>query len=165
MTASQCLSHIWLRDEAAGLGVLQTLETRWMRRCLARRRWYRLFNAVRVFAKMRAPLTSMKNSTCDLNRTNDGIELRNRQQMKTYSTDDSEEEALVNGGNGMSRTPSPYEYPNYDSDLPPFVKEISSYYSNFEKLHLISNNGPAGTIFRYMAIHLNIVSIIAQYHK
>ena len=156
MTASQCLSHIWLRDETAGLGVLQTLETRWMRRCLARRRWYRLFNAVRVFAKMRAPLTSMKNSNCDLNRTKDGIEIRNRNQIpiKTYSTDDSEEENLINGGGeGISRTPSPYEPPNYDNDLPPFLKDISTYYSNFEKLHLISNNGPAGTIFRYVFFH------------
>ena len=107
---------------------------------------------------MRAPLTSMKNSACDLNQTNDGIELRNRHQMKTYSTDDSEEETLMNGGaEGMSRTPSPYEPPNYDSDLPPFLKDISTYYSNFEKLHLISNNGPAGTIFRYILINLNTV--------
>jgi hypothetical protein len=152
MTASQCLSHIWLRDETTYLGVLQTLETRWMRRCLARRRWYRLFNAVRVFAKMRAPLTSFndprKTSNCDLNQTNDEIVLRDKHNhqlpMKTYSTD-SEDETLVNGINDPS---SPYETPNYESDLPPFVKDISSYYRNFEKLHLISNNGPAGTIFR-----------------
>ena len=132
-----------------------------MRRCLARRRWYRLFNAVRVFAKMRAPLTSMKNSNCDLNRTKDGIEIRNRNQIpiKTYSTDDSEEENLINGGGeGISRTPSPYEPPNYDSDLPPFLKDISTYYSNFEKLHLISNNGPAGTIFRYVFFKDNFIS-------
>ena len=98
----------------------------------------------------------MKNSNCDLNRTKDGIEIRNRNQIpiKTYSTDDSEEENLINGGGeGMSRTPSPYEPPNYDNDLPPFLKDISTYYSNFEKLHLISNNGPAGTIFRYVFFH------------
>ena len=152
MTASQCLSHIWLRDETTYLGILQTLETRWMRRCLARRRWYRLFNAVRVFAKMRAPLTSVhdprKNSGCDLNQTSDAIQLRNRNNrhqqpfMKTYSTD-SEEETLTTT-NGINS----YEPPDYESDSPPFLKDISTYYNGFEKLHLISNNGPAGTIFR-----------------
>ena len=153
MTASQCLSHIWLRDDATYLGILQTLETRWMRRCLARRRWYRLFNAVRVFAKMRAPLSSIpeaprKTSGCDINQRSDAMELQNRNPhqvpMKTYSTDDSEDEALFNGINSSS----PYEPPSYDSDSPPFVKDISAYYRNFEKLHLISNNGRAGTIFR-----------------
>ena len=47
LTASQCLTHAWLRDEKLYLGILQTLETDWMRRCLARRRWYRIFNALR----------------------------------------------------------------------------------------------------------------------
>ena len=151
MTADQCLSHIWLRDDTTYLGILQTLETSWMRRCLARRRWYRLFNAVRVFAKMRAPISSIHDTTkptksCDLNQTNDEMEIRNRHPtlpIKAYSTD-SEEETMVNGINSSSL----YEPPNYESDLPPFVKDISTYYHNFEKLHLISNNGLAGTIFR-----------------
>lgn len=153
MTADQCLSHIWLRDEYEYLGILQTLETSWMRRCLARRRWYRLFNAVRVFAKMRAPLTSIQDpskptTSCDLNQTNDEMEIPISRKhhpipMKAYSTD-SEEDAMLNGINNSS----PYEPPDYESDLPPFVKDISTYYHNFEKLHLISNNGLAGTIFR-----------------
>ena len=150
MTADQCLEHIWLRDDTTYLGILQTLETSWMRRCLARRRWYRLFNAVRVFTKMRAPISSIQedpSSRCDLNQANDdGVELRQHRRrvpMKAYSTD-SEEDALPNGINSSS----PYEPPKYESDLPPFVKDISTYYQNFEKLHLISNNGLAGTIFR-----------------
>ena len=147
MTADQCLSHVWLRDDATYLGILQTLETSWMRRCLARRRWYRLFNAVRVFAKMRAPISGgirdPTSTSCDLDQTDGNIPSRNHPlPIKAYSTD-SEEDALPNGGSN-----GPYEPPNYDSDLPPFVRGISSYYRNFEKLHLISNNGPAGTIFR-----------------
>ena len=39
MSAFQCLEHEWLRDDHLYLGILQTLETSWMRRCLARRRW------------------------------------------------------------------------------------------------------------------------------
>ena len=39
LTASQCLEHPWLRDEKLYLGILDTLETMWMRKCLARRRW------------------------------------------------------------------------------------------------------------------------------
>ena len=35
------------------LGILQTLETIWMRKCLARRRWYRLFNALRVMRRVK----------------------------------------------------------------------------------------------------------------
>ena len=53
LTASQCLSHPWLVDEKLYLGILQTLETIWMRRCLARRRWYRLFNALRVMQRVK----------------------------------------------------------------------------------------------------------------
>ena len=54
LTASQCLNHPWLHDEKIYLGILQTLETRWMRRCLARRRWYRFFNAIRVMKRVRS---------------------------------------------------------------------------------------------------------------
>lgn len=53
LTATQCLEHEWLKDEKLYLGILQTLETIWMRRCLARRRWYRLFNALRVMRRVR----------------------------------------------------------------------------------------------------------------
>ena len=134
MTADQCLAHIWLRDDTTYLGILQTLETSWMRKCLARRRWYRLFNAVRVFAKMRAPISSIHDSnkppSCDLNQTDDEMEVPNRQHpphpMKAYSTDSEDEGLLPSGIN----TSSPYEPPNYESDLPPFVKDISTYYQN-----------------------------------
>ena len=53
MSADQCLRHTWLVDDELYLGILETLETTWMRRCLARRRWYRLLNAVRVMASIR----------------------------------------------------------------------------------------------------------------
>ena len=53
LTASQCLEHPWLRDEKLYLGILDTLETMWMRKCLARRRWYRLFNALRVMRRVK----------------------------------------------------------------------------------------------------------------
>ena len=43
LTASQCLEHPWLRDEKLYLGILDTLETMWMRKCLARRRWLHTF--------------------------------------------------------------------------------------------------------------------------
>ena len=155
MTADQCLSHIWLRDDATYLGILETLETSWMRRCLARRRWYRLFNAVRVFAKMRAPMNSI-NSTprgCDTNQTDGkvggkGIPFKQQRPPHPAKQDstDSDEDCMPNGDGGISN--NLHEPPYYNSDLPPFVRNISSYYNNFEKLHLISNNGPAGTIFR-----------------
>ena len=53
MSADQCLKHSWLVDDELYLGILETLETTWMRRCLARRRWYRLLNAVRVMNSIR----------------------------------------------------------------------------------------------------------------
>ncbi len=53
MTADQCLQHSWLVDDKLYLGILETLETTWMRRCLARRRWYRLLNAVRIMTSIR----------------------------------------------------------------------------------------------------------------
>lgn len=61
MSADRCLSHAWLRDDHLYLGILQTLETSWMRRCLARRRWYRLFNAVRVMTR----IAHLNNLNCD----------------------------------------------------------------------------------------------------
>ena len=66
LTASQCLEHDWLKDEKLYLGILQTLETIWMRRCLARRRWYRLFNALRVMRRVRNILSEIQlNSSSD----------------------------------------------------------------------------------------------------
>ena len=53
LSADQCLNHSWLVDDKLYLGILETLETTWMRRCLARRRWYRLLNAVRVMSSIR----------------------------------------------------------------------------------------------------------------
>lgn len=54
LSASQCLSHPWLQDDKLYLGILQTLETIWMRKCLARRRWYRIFNAICVMQRVKS---------------------------------------------------------------------------------------------------------------
>ena len=52
-----------LRDEKVYLGILETLETSWMRRCLARRRWYRLFNAVCVMTRVRHMTANSSNNS------------------------------------------------------------------------------------------------------
>ena len=39
LSAEQCLAHPFLADETIYIDVLHELETTWMRRCLARRRW------------------------------------------------------------------------------------------------------------------------------
>lgn len=52
-TASECLAHPWLASEPAGIDTLYTLETGWMKRLLARRRWQRWFNAVRAAQRIR----------------------------------------------------------------------------------------------------------------
>ena len=118
MTAEQCLQHSWLRDEAMYLGILQTLETSWMRRCLARRRWYRLFNAVRVMTR----IANLNN--CD-----------SHEGKVNLTMGSSCEEEEMNGRHQAL------------GDLPPFVRDISVYEQTFEKLHLIVNNGTLGTIF------------------
>lgn len=52
LTAEQCLSHPWLADEDIYIDVLHELETTWMRKCLARRRWYRALNALKAMHTM-----------------------------------------------------------------------------------------------------------------
>eukprot|EP00092_Neocalanus_flemingeri_P028870 GFUD01031348.1.p1 GENE.GFUD01031348.1~~GFUD01031348.1.p1 ORF type:complete len:678 (-),score=184.77 GFUD01031348.1:119-2152(-) len=52
LTAEQCLSHAWLADADIYIDVLHELETTWMRRCLARRRWYRALNALKAMHTM-----------------------------------------------------------------------------------------------------------------
>ena len=54
LTADQCLSHPWLSGDVIYIDVLNELETTWMRRCLARRRygiWYLdlMFDYVFIF--------------------------------------------------------------------------------------------------------------------
>lgn len=122
LTTDQCLEHAWLRDDKLYLGILQTLETGWMRRCLARRRWYRLFNALRVMARVRKA-TAISNSSSWDSTDNNG-------------RDNSSEEDLANGGTTMSFL-----------NKPPFVHALQDYYVNFDKMHLIVNNGQFGTVF------------------
>lgn len=52
LTADQCLAHAWLADEDIYIDVLHELETTWMRKCLARRRWYRALNALKAMHTM-----------------------------------------------------------------------------------------------------------------
>ena len=112
------------------LGILETLETSWMRRCLARRRWYRLFNAVCVMTRVRQmTANSSNNSSCDSTDV-------------SHLVDTSSEDDYVNGINGRS-----------DSRSAPFMHEIADYYKGFEKLHLIVNNGSFGTVYSVQRVN------------
>ena len=53
LTARQSLEHPWLVDDDLYIDVLQELETSWMRRCLARRRWHRALNALKAMHTMK----------------------------------------------------------------------------------------------------------------
>jgi hypothetical protein len=50
-TASQSLEHPWLTSSY--LDTLKNLETAWIRKYLARRRWQRWFNAIKAMNRMR----------------------------------------------------------------------------------------------------------------
>ena len=50
LTASQCLEHQWLTGSY--LDTLKQLETTWMRKYLAKRRWQRWFNTVKAMNRM-----------------------------------------------------------------------------------------------------------------
>jgi len=52
LSAKACLQHPWLVGEHIYIDMLQELETTWMRRCLARRRWYRALNALKAMHTM-----------------------------------------------------------------------------------------------------------------
>jgi len=52
LSAKECLAHPWLAGGHVGRDMLQELETTWMRRCLARRRWYRALNALKAMHTM-----------------------------------------------------------------------------------------------------------------
>lgn len=52
LTARDCLAHPWLADTDIYIDILHELETRWMRRCLARRRWHRALNALKAMHTM-----------------------------------------------------------------------------------------------------------------
>ena len=66
MNAEASLRHPWLTSEPTNIDTLYTLETRWMKQLLARRRWHRWFNAVRAAQRIRklsAPASSWNRST------------------------------------------------------------------------------------------------------
>ncbi|TRY68611.1 hypothetical protein TCAL_03224 [Tigriopus californicus] len=117
MTAHHCLQHPWLVDDKLYLGILETLETTWMRRCLARRRWYRLLNAVRAMTSIRQLSGSWENNS----------------SMSSVSSEDDDPVVLTTPVNRL---------PNGLS-----IFDISAYNNTFDKLHLIVNNGAFGTLF------------------
>ena len=49
-SASDCLADDWLAvsDDNNNVEIIMELETSWMKKCLARRRWYRAFNTLRA---------------------------------------------------------------------------------------------------------------------
>ena len=53
MSAEACLEHAWLTSEPTNIDTMYTLETSWMKKLLARRRWHRWFNAVRAAQRIR----------------------------------------------------------------------------------------------------------------
>jgi serine/threonine protein kinase len=131
MTAEQCLQHSWLVDDKLYLGILETLETTWMRRCLARRRWYRLLNAVRVMRSIRQ-MSGTWDSTSNTGSTSDDDD------VIVDTSPASSAKPRPNGVASMSSISSGRELPIFD---------ISHYSETFEKLHLIMNNGAFGTMF------------------
>ena len=137
LTAEQCLNHSWLVDDKLYLGILDTLETTWMRRCLARRRWYRLLNTVRVMTSIRQ-LSGVweSNSTVDDSSSDDDVVMISTpsppSSAKTTSTKTS-----TTTTNGIPQ--------QRQNGLP--VYDMANYNNTFEKLHLIVNNGAFGTIF------------------
>ncbi len=124
LTSDQCLQHRWLVDDKLYLGILETLETSWMRRCLARRRWYRLLNAVRVMTSIRSlsggPSWESASSTT-------GEEEEDEELA-------SSDECADGDGDGDARNGLP-------------VYEMASYNNTFDMLHLILNNGAYGNLF------------------
>jgi len=50
LTPAQCLEHRWLTT--AYLDTLKSLETQWIRKYLARRRWQRWFNTIKAMNRM-----------------------------------------------------------------------------------------------------------------
>ena len=50
LSATACLKHQWLTG--SNLDTLKQLETTWMRKYLAKRRWQRWFNTVKAMNRM-----------------------------------------------------------------------------------------------------------------
>eukprot|EP00092_Neocalanus_flemingeri_P033572 GFUD01036497.1.p1 GENE.GFUD01036497.1~~GFUD01036497.1.p1 ORF type:complete len:690 (+),score=174.45 GFUD01036497.1:62-2131(+) len=50
LTASECLAHRWFSPDetTSNREIIMELETSWMKRCLARRRWYRALNTLKA---------------------------------------------------------------------------------------------------------------------
>jgi serine/threonine protein kinase len=130
LTADQCLQHRWLVDDKLYLGILETLETSWMRRCLARRRWYRLFNAVRVMNSIRLLSTTTSNASWDSSASSS--------LTGDLSTEEEEDDDLVS-------LPTTEESLLPRADLR--VHDLSAYNDTFEEQNLMVNCGSLGIVF------------------
>lgn len=131
MDADQCLQHSWLKDDKFYLGILETLETTWMRRCLARRRWYRLLNAVRVMTSIRK-LSESSSSRANVLDSMSSMSSANSSLLSSGSSSEDDDVILITSLNNKS---SLSVYP------------MSNYNETFDSLHLIMNNGTFGTLF------------------
>ena len=65
-TADECLNHKWFADEIFNnTEIILELETSWMKKCLARRRWYRALNTLKAMHIIRKlSSTEYKSGVC-----------------------------------------------------------------------------------------------------
>ncbi len=139
MDSEQCLSHPWQKDDKPYFGILDTLETTWMRRCLARRRWYRLLNTVRAMSSMRQFVSDSQSKAAT---------------SEAASSDDEE-----TNGNNSTQTNNQSE-----SSRNLIIGEFNTFNESFLKLQLLANNGPQGTLFSIQEIRTGNV-FTAKYLK
>ncbi len=140
---NQCLQHKWLVDDKLYLGILETLETTWMRRCLARRRWYRLLNAVRVMTSIRH---LSGGPSWESNTSSSAGDLEEEEELDDEEEEEEEEDLAssdegVDGADGVRNGGGVVR----NGSLP--VYEMSTYNGTFDMLHLILNNGAFGNLF------------------
>ncbi len=133
MSIDECLQHPWLLSDKVFLNIVETLETTYMRRCLARRRWYRLLNAVRVI------MTTTNNMRPSSSTTSTASVTGATEALPESTADHSSSEEDATGGFSARRLHTP---PDGLS-----VRDIASYHETYHKLSLILNNGSMGTFF------------------
>ncbi|XP_040569775.1 ribosomal protein S6 kinase alpha-3 isoform X2 [Lepeophtheirus salmonis] len=147
LNGDQALSHIWLRDDNLYLGIIETLETTWMRRCLARRRWYRLMNAVRVMRSIKSLKSSSSNC---LPSTPTRLLSTPKSRRRNGSSNKSSVDSSIDDDDELDEDEEEAKSYHFAKSLMPKglpMHRISNYRQTFLKLHLIVNNGSFGTIF------------------
>ena len=119
-SAHAARSHRWL---AGGLARSQTvieLETRWMKRCLARRRWYRALNTLRALRILREFSTTEYKEGLEARRTS--LQLANLRALDSIEGDPA----------------APRQYSEYEERYE-VVKQIGS--GAFGSVHLVAERG------------------------